>query len=139
VSIDISRQGRETTRSGKLVIWKCRDCAALFAPLTRLCSSCSSGDLEPVLSAGVGVIVSCRVVNRAPDPVCGVPCPSVIAIVELDEGPWVYSWIDGEVSVRSDRPVRVCFRYTQPGQRFPIFEPRHSDPVLPENPAAIQL
>jgi len=138
VSADVSGRGRETTRSGQLVIWKCRDCAALHAPLTLECSSCNNRNLEAVPSTGVGVIVSCRVVDRAPDPVCGVPCPSVIAIVELDEGPWVYSWIDGEIPVPPERPVRVCFRYTRPGERFPIFEPRRSGPVRHENPSGIR-
>ncbi len=122
----VSGRGRMTTRLGRLVIWKCRDCAVLLPPLTVSCHSCGNGELEPVDSAGAGVIVSCRTADRSPDPVCGAPCPSVIAIVELDEGPWVYSWIDGEVPVPSDRPVRVHFRCTQPGERFPVFEPRDS-------------
>nr|WP_206025889.1 OB-fold domain-containing protein [Rhodococcus sp. 14C212] len=110
-----------------MVIWRCRGCAVLLAPLTVVCSSCGAGTLEPITSAGVGVIVSCRVVDRTPDPVCGAPCPSVIAIVALDEGPWVYSWIDGDVPVPSERPVRVRFRSTQPGERFPVFVPRDSE------------
>ncbi|QIX53781.1 OB-fold domain-containing protein [Rhodococcus sp. DMU1] len=124
MSAGVASRGRETTRLGKLVIWKCRRCAALLAPLTTSCPLCDHGNLDPVDSAGAGVIVSCRVVDRTPDPVCSAPCPSVIAIVALDEGPWVYSWIDGDVPMPSDRPVRVWFRHTQPGERFPIFEPR---------------
>ncbi len=119
----LATRARETTRLGQLIIWKCWDCATLLAPLTVFCSSCGSGNLKSIPSAGTGVIVSCRVVDRAPDPVCGPPCPSIIAIVELDEGPWVYSWIDGDVPFPPDRPVRVCFRHTQQGERFPIFEP----------------
>jgi len=124
VSTGLARRGRETTRFGKLVIWKCQGCAAVLAPLTGRCPSCGARTLEPISSAGAGVIVSCRVVDRTPDPVCGAPCPSIIAIVALDEGPWVYSWIDGDVPVPSERPVRVRFRSTQPGERFPIFVPR---------------
>lgn len=124
----VSGRGPMTTRCGKLVIWKCRDCAVLLPPLTVSCHSCGHGDLESVDSAGAGVIVSCRTADRTADPVCGAPCPSVIAIVELDEGPWVYSWIDGELPVSPDRPVRVHFRCTQPGERFPIFEPCRSGP-----------
>ncbi|MDM7491354.1 OB-fold domain-containing protein [Rhodococcus sp. CSLK01-03] len=127
MSAGLARRGRETTRSGKLVIWKCRRCAALLAPLTGCCPSCGAGTLEPIASAGAGVIVSYRVVDRTQDPVCGEPCPSVMAIVALDEGPWVYSWIDGDVPVRSERPVRVRFRSAQPGERFPVFAPRDPD------------
>jgi len=85
---------------------------------------CGSDSLEPIDAAGSGVIVSSRVVERAPDPLRGAPCPSVLAIIELDEGPWMYSWIDGEVPVQPDRPVRVSLRSTQPAERFPRFEPR---------------
>lgn len=119
----IAHRARETTRLGRLLIWRCQDCAALLPPLTVFCTSCGSDDLTSTPSSGAGVIVSWRVVDRAPDPVCGPPCPSIVAIVELDEGPWVYSWIDTTVPFPPDQPVRVFFRHTQQGARFPIFEP----------------
>lgn len=96
----------------------------MLAPSTSICPGCGSDTLEPIESAGAGVIVSCRVVDDAPDPLGGASCPSVLAIVELDEGPWVYSWIDGEALVRPGRRVRVSYRSTQPGERFPHFAPR---------------
>ncbi|WP_307854561.1 Zn-ribbon domain-containing OB-fold protein [Rhodococcus sp. B50] len=96
----------------------------MLAPSTTTCHGCGSDILEPIDAAGAGVIVSCRVVDGAPDPLRGAPCPSVLAIIELDEGPWVYSWIDGEIPFRPDCPVRVSYRSTQPGQRFPSFELR---------------
>ncbi|MFE7421040.1 Zn-ribbon domain-containing OB-fold protein [Rhodococcus sp. NPDC057529] len=117
-----------TTRTGQLIIWKCRDCAALLAPLTRYCSYCGSDELEQVPSAGTGVIVSWRAVDRAPDQVCGLPNPSIVAIVALDEGPWVYSWIDCDAPLPTGQPVRVWFRHTRPGERFPVFEP-HAGPT----------
>ncbi|MGW4339046.1 Zn-ribbon domain-containing OB-fold protein [Rhodococcus koreensis] len=117
-----------TTRTGQLIIWKCRDCATLLAPLTRYCSSCGRDELEQVPSAGTGVIVSWRVVDREPDPGCGPPGPSIVAIVVLDEGPWVYSWIDCDAPLPPDQPVRVRFRHTRPGERFPVFEP-HAGPT----------
>ena len=115
---------KRTVRFGKLVIWKCQGCATVLAPSTTTCHGCGSDTLEPIDSAGAGVIVSCRVVEGAPDPLRGAPCPSVLAIVELDEGPWVYSWIDSDVPMRPDRRMRVSYRSTQPGERFPSFELR---------------
>ncbi|GGN77454.1 hypothetical protein GCM10011610_23910 [Nocardia rhizosphaerihabitans] len=44
-----------------------------------------------------------------------------IAIVELDEGPWVYTSIEGEVPVLRGRPVRVQFQPCPPEDRFPVF------------------
>ncbi|AII10880.1 hypothetical protein EP51_42795 (plasmid) [Rhodococcus opacus] len=124
MTASLAHRARETTQLGRLIIWKCIDCAALLAPLTVYCSSCGSENLTSTPSAGAGVIVSWRVLDRTLDPVCGSSCPSIVAIVELDEGPWVYSWIDGAALFPSDQPVRVRFRHTQEGERFPIFEPQ---------------
>ncbi|MFE3001707.1 OB-fold domain-containing protein [Nocardia sp. NPDC059246] len=50
--------------------------------------------LERVPSSGDGSIVSWRVVHRVPlNRRFEEWEPSIIAIVELDEGPWVYSTI----------------------------------------------
>ncbi|MGV9823819.1 Zn-ribbon domain-containing OB-fold protein, partial [Nocardia xishanensis] len=93
-----------------LMIRRCRSCARLLAPLITTCTSCHSMALDWVRSSGDGSIVSWKVVHR-------VPCdrrfeewePSIIAIVELDEGPWVYTTIEGEIPPPSDQPVRVKF------------------------------
>ncbi|MFE5700298.1 Zn-ribbon domain-containing OB-fold protein [Rhodococcus koreensis] len=126
MTASLAPRARETTRLERLVIWKCTDCAALHAPLTVSCSACGSDNLTSTPSAGEGVIVSWRAIDRAPDLVCCPPCPSIIAIVELDEGPWVYTWIESAIALPPDQPVRVYFRHTQQGERFPIFEPGDS-------------
>ena len=102
-----------------LMIRRCAKCDKLFAPLTAGCSSCASDDLERVPSSGVGSIVSWRVVDRAG--AGGAPAPSTVAIVELDEGPWVYTSLEGEVPLLSDRPVRVHFQPRPRDDRFPVF------------------
>ncbi|MFF0454842.1 Zn-ribbon domain-containing OB-fold protein [Nocardia africana] len=91
----------------------------MFAPLTVGCSSCASDSLEQVPSSGVGSIVSWRVVDRAG--AGGALTPSTVAIVELDEGPWVYTSLEGEVPLLSDRPVRVHFQPRPRDDRFPVF------------------
>lgn len=45
---------------------------------------------------------------------------AAIAIVELDEGPWVYTLVDGILPRKSFGPIRVKFRRKQAGERFPI-------------------
>ncbi|WP_330234446.1 OB-fold domain-containing protein [Nocardia sp. NBC_00508] len=52
---------------------------------------------------------------------------STIAIVELDDGPWVYTTIEGEVSPPLDQPVRVRFERAQTGDRFPVFRTHTAD------------
>ncbi|MFE6920960.1 OB-fold domain-containing protein [Nocardia sp. NPDC057663] len=51
----------------------------------------------------------------------GSEAPLTIAIVELDEGPWVYTSIEGEVPVLRGGPVRVHFQPCPPEDRFPVF------------------
>lgn len=80
-----------------LMFHRCVRCAKLLAPITSACSSCGSGELERVPSSGVGSVVSWRVVDRAPIDRQGGLVPLTIAIVALDEGPWVYTCLEGEI------------------------------------------
>ncbi|WP_459547452.1 Zn-ribbon domain-containing OB-fold protein [Nocardia sp. X0981] len=107
--------------AGTLMIRRCARCDKLFAPLTIECSSCASDSLDWVPSSGTGSILSWRVVDRAVVDRCGGPLPVTIAIVELDEGPWVYTSIEGEVPVLPSRPVRVRFQPKPRTDRFPVF------------------
>ncbi|MGQ4599755.1 OB-fold domain-containing protein [Nocardia sp. R6R-6] len=104
-----------------LMIRRCAACDKLFDPLTTACSSCRSRDLEGLPSSGVGSIVSWRVADRV---ACGSRrelVPSTIAIVALDEGPWVYTMLEGERLPPVDQPVRVQFQPRSRGGRFPVF------------------
>ncbi|WP_433685363.1 Zn-ribbon domain-containing OB-fold protein [Nocardia sp. CA-119907] len=115
---------------GTLMIRRCADCDKLFAPLTAECSSCVSEALEWVPSSGAGSIVSWRVVDRAATGRRDELMPLTIAIVELDEGPWVYTAIDGEVPLLPAGPVRVQYQPNPKHNRFPVFtvnaDPRNS-------------
>ncbi|MGW6120691.1 Zn-ribbon domain-containing OB-fold protein [Nocardia sp. NPDC055165] len=103
-----------------LMIRRCTCCSTLFAAVTVGCSSCISGSLEWLPSAGAGSIVSCRVVDRAATGMRGVR-PLTIAIVELDEGPWVYTSIEGGLPPLQNCPVRVQFQSCSWDDRFPVF------------------
>lgn len=104
--------------AGVLMIRRCAGCDRLFAPLTVDCSACAVSDLEWVPSAGTGSILSWRVVERG---VTGTAAPLTIAIVELDEGPWVYASIEGRIPVAPCGPVRVRFEPCPQEDRFPVF------------------
>lgn len=117
---------REAARPGSptsdaLMILRCEDCETLIGPQAPTCSSCGSAELESVCCSGAGSIVSWKVLNHAPP---GRHCeqePFTIAIVELDDGPWVYSKIEGSFPVCADAPVRVELRSARPVDRFPVF------------------
>ncbi|MFF0457776.1 Zn-ribbon domain-containing OB-fold protein [Nocardia africana] len=96
--------------------------------------SCRSTTLEWVPSSGEGAIVSWRVVYRAPlDRRVDEWTPSLIAIVALDEGPWVYTSVEGEIPPTSDQPVRVKFEPRPASGRFPVFATRSTAGQLLDN------
>jgi len=118
-----------TPDTSTLMIRRCRGCAKLLAPLTIACSFCQDFDLVWEPSSGAGSIVSWRHTHGSPNRPHGDLVPSVIAIVELDDGPWMYCTVQGEIAPNSDRPVRVQFQPQPPGGRYPVFAVCSSDPV----------
>ncbi|WP_245672433.1 Zn-ribbon domain-containing OB-fold protein [Nocardia anaemiae] len=112
-----------------MMIRRCGPCNKLFPPLTAECSSCRSWDLEWSPSSGLGSVVSWRLVHRNVGRPHAQVVPLTIAIVELDEGPWVYATIEGDVTPISDQPVRVRFEPHPRVDRFPVFTvcPTESD------------
>ncbi|MFC7449190.1 Zn-ribbon domain-containing OB-fold protein [Rhodococcus daqingensis] len=120
---DPSSAGPGRTRRA-LMILRCERCSTILAPEATACTSCGLDELERVQAAGTGTIVSWTVVgcSSADLPLALVPC--TLAIVELDEGPWIYTWIEGELPDHSDRSVRVEYRTAESGERFPVFAVR---------------
>ena len=104
---------------GALMIRRCENCTMLLAPDTSACPDCTGSRLNWVPSCGVGSIVSCTVVECAPHRgACTGFIPCTLAIVELDDGPWTYAWIEGQPP---DRATRVRFVHEEPGERYPYF------------------
>ncbi|MGW0017620.1 Zn-ribbon domain-containing OB-fold protein [Rhodococcus sp. NPDC003382] len=117
--LDPVRPG-STTRNA-LTILRCDDCDTHFAPQTPKCSSCGSAELQSVCCSGAGSIVSWKVLHHASHGRHRDQKPFTIAIVELDDGPWVYSKIEGSFPDGADAPVRVELRSARPADRFPVF------------------
>ncbi|RZL79433.1 MAG: hypothetical protein EOP32_19450 [Rhodococcus sp. (in: high G+C Gram-positive bacteria)] len=107
-------------RDGSLVIQRCRNCGTLLAPLIAACSACHGVDLESVPSSGIGSIVSSKVMHRELYGPQNDPLSRTIAIVALDDGPWVYSWIAGHIPTPSE-PARVKFQPSAMDERLPLF------------------
>ncbi|MTE15057.1 Zn-ribbon domain-containing OB-fold protein [Nocardia aurantiaca] len=112
---------RNSTGDEALTLRRCVVCRTLHAPFIATCSSCRSEDFEWADSSGFGSIVSWRLVYRAMDRGSTDVVPSTIAIVELDEGPWMYTTIEGDVPPVADGPVRVRFQPRPRTDSFPVF------------------
>jgi len=52
---------------------------------------------------------------------------TVLAIVELDEGPWLYTLLTESPRVDAAGPLRVSFQRREVGKRYPVFCLRSDD------------
>lgn len=105
-----------------LTIRCCAHCDTRLAPEAWSCTGCGGGDLSWVPSSGTGWIVSRTVVEPVPHRGrCADTVPCTIAVVALDDGPWVCAWIEGAAADRRLDPIRVRFDHAKPGERYPYF------------------
>jgi uncharacterized OB-fold protein len=114
----------EACRRGVLTYVRCRACGHHFFPPASACIRCLSVDLEWAVSAGKGIVNTYTTIRKEPSP--GFPLPSVLAIVDLDEGYCMFSDIvDCEPEdVRCDMPVEVVFDDISDEITLPMFRPR---------------
>jgi uncharacterized OB-fold protein len=93
VSRDVhSAEFFDGTARGEFLLRRCQQCATFAEPYALQCPRCESTALEWVPAAGGGRVVSWSVVHGRPD-ADGVVPRSVVAIAELDEGPWWWAEI----------------------------------------------
>lgn len=105
-----------------LMLRHCARCKVLMAPQAVACFRCHADGLEWAPSSGAGAIVSCRAIHHTVNRLPGVLSVTILAVIELDDGPWVFAAIEGDVVPISDRRVRVRFLGRPLDSRFPLFE-----------------
>ncbi|MEV0383168.1 OB-fold domain-containing protein [Nonomuraea sp. NPDC050643] len=107
------------TERGELLIRRCDACGRHAAPQTRTCPDCCAPDPSWTPAAGTGRVESWSVVHAKGAPLV------VVAIVELDEGPWVQARLTeiAPEDVRGGLPVRVAFERPEGGEAVPVFRP----------------
>jgi uncharacterized OB-fold protein len=79
-------QYQQGLEQGKLLGLKCKRCDAVTFPPMAVCRECSGTDCEVTQLKGEGTLRTFTVVRVAPE---GMKPPYVVAMAELDEGPWV--------------------------------------------------
>lgn len=77
---------RQALREGRFLGLKCNQCGTHIVPPKKVCSECSSEDMEIVGLSRDGTIKTGTVIYVTPK---GYPTPTVVVVVELAEGPWV--------------------------------------------------
>ena len=83
---------RDALKEGKLLGLKCNQCGAYTLPPRKVCSECSSEDMDIISLSDNGEIQTFTVIFVPPE---GFEAPFVVAMVKLDEGPWVMGNIEG--------------------------------------------
>jgi uncharacterized OB-fold protein len=77
------KQGLE---QGKLLGLRCLDCGGCTVPPNAVCTSCGSANLKVESFARKGKIRTFTIIRVAP---AGFKPPYLVAMVELQDGPWV--------------------------------------------------
>jgi len=87
------------------------------------CTHCIATDWRWVQGSGRGSLYSYSIVHKAPAP--GFVVPLVLAVVELEEGPFMFSNVVGcaHAQVRIGMPLQVQFDAVSPGIHLPRFHP----------------
>lgn len=80
------KQFKEGLEQGKLLGLKCNECEHLILPPSILCPRCGGNNLEIRSFSPSGMVRTFTVIRVAPE---GFDPPYIVALVELDEGPWV--------------------------------------------------
>ncbi len=121
----------EAARQHKLVIQKCKNCGA-FHFTASYCIKCEAGltspwaeNMEWVEASGLGKVHTFTIAHQPFNPAFKEDVPYNIAVIELDEGPWMYSNIvdckneDIKVGMR----VKVCFEDVAGDTSIPHWKP----------------
>jgi hypothetical protein len=113
------------TAAGQFLIRRCSPAGHASRPQVRQCSTCGSTELRWEPASGQARLVSWAVVpgrrggeDDAPGP------PTVVAVAELDEGPWWWSQIVGAdpASLVEGQRLRIGFERAEGGEVVPVFE-----------------
>lgn len=115
----------EGVRRGELLVFQCGACEACYWPATSCLDDCPMDGMRWVPASGKGVLHTFTVYYRALNPGWKDDVPYNVAVVELDEGPFMFSNVVGvendalEVGMR----LEAVFNEVRPGVILPQFAP----------------
>jgi len=73
-------------KAGELPGLKCRDCSGSIIPPNAVCPDCGSSKLESHSFSKKGTLKTFTIIRVGPT---GFQAPYIVALAELEEGPWV--------------------------------------------------
>lgn len=110
----ISKLGRpfwEAARAGKLVIQQCRDCGKFVFYPSVICEACLSDRLEWQEVSGRGTVESYSTVYRPFTAEFAEDVPYTVALVRLEEGIMILTWLDGVEPDAAEIGMRVAVTF----------------------------
>ncbi|HYH29009.1 MAG TPA: Zn-ribbon domain-containing OB-fold protein [Pseudonocardia sp.] len=124
---DENRPFWEGTRREQLLLQRCARCGHLRYPISHVCPECLEAGHEWVPVSGRGEVYSSIVFHQVYHPAFADDVPYNVSLVQLDEGPRMFSNVvgvpPGQVKV-GDR-VRVVFDPVNEEVTVPRFTPEH--------------
>ena len=120
----LTRPFWDATAQGRLLLPRCNACSRHFFRPEVACTHCFATDWQWVDASGLGTLYSYSIVHKAPAP--GFAVPLVLAVVELDEGPHLFSNLVGceHSDIRIGMGLQVQFDLVAPGIHLPRFHVR---------------
>ncbi len=122
-----TRRYWEGCKSHELWLPFCRACQSFFFYPRQFCSHCFSWDIEWRRASGRGRVYSYAIQYRAFHPGWSQEVPYVTALVELEEGPRLYTNLVGvepdPKKIRCDMSVEVVFEDISEDISLPKFRP----------------
>lgn len=104
---------------------KCNNCGHVRWPASIICPMCYSYDTDWIVASGRGKVFTFVVYHKAYHPGFQSDLPYVVAIVELEEGPHIFTNITAcsPDQVRCDMPVEVTWEDITEEFSLPKFQP----------------
>ena len=116
----------EAAARGELIVPECPTCGPFFYPRTS-CPQCGSRQLGWLRASGRGRIHAFTIQHHTSVAELREALPFITAIVELDEGPRLMSFIVGvepdPAAIACGQPVEVAFLELDGGLALPVFRP----------------
>lgn len=123
---DENRPFWDACRAGRLSLQRCSACAHWRYPISRFCPRCLSPDFEWTSVSGRGTVFSYVVFHQSYHAGFKGDVPYNVAMIQLEEGPRMYSNIVGTPNdqVRIGDAVEVVFDPVTPEVTIPRFRLR---------------
>ncbi|HEX2827496.1 MAG TPA: Zn-ribbon domain-containing OB-fold protein [Burkholderiales bacterium] len=122
---DENRPFWEGCKQGRLQLQQCGGCGHIRYPISHVCPDCLSYEFAWKPLSGRGVVFSYVVFHQLYNKAFAEDIPYNVALVQLAEGPRMYSNIVGvdNDAVKIGDPVEVVFDAVTPEVSIPKFRP----------------